>query len=285
MAAGVLALLPLARAVSTFINEYGGFRASNHVVARPTADDALPAIVDLAVPVPGRPPMAAWYMASRNGAAVVLVHGSLGDRSNLWPEARVLAAAGFGVLLIDLPGHGESAGSVDWGAGGRSALAAAITALQAQPSVDPQRIGALGFSMGAMLVAQVAASDQRLRAVLLAGGFSDARRQTLFEYCRWGPITGWPGIWAYRAAGFDDRDQRPVDVIAKVAPRALLIVHGTEDPLVPPAMATELHEAAGPGSELWFVPGAGHGDYVKAAPGLWPARLRDFFLHALVPLN
>lgn len=277
--------LPLWRAVSAFRDEYSVFRPSNHAVSRPPADSALPALQDIAVEIPGRPPLAAWYLPGRNGAAVVLVHGSMGDRASLWPEAKVLAEAGFAVMLFDLPGHGESQGEVDWGAGGRAALSAAITWMLAQPGVDPARLGAVGFSAGAVLVTQVAASDQRIRAVVLAGGFSDARRQTLYEYRSWGPLTRWPAIWAYRAAGYDDRDQRPVDVIGRIAPRPLLIVHGVEDGTVPPAMAEELYAAAGTPRELWLVPGARHGDYLLAAPGQWPGRLREFFLRSLPPAN
>lgn len=281
----LVTLFVLARALSTFRSEYGAFRATPHTVTRPPDDPALPAISDLAVNVPGRPPLAAWFLPSRNGAAVVLVHGSLGDRASLWPEARILAGAGFGVMLIDLPGHGESQGDVDWGAGGRAALSAAITALLEQPGIDPKRVGAYGFSMGAVQVAQVAAADQRIRAVVIGGCHSDARRQTLFEYRRWGPITGWPAIWAYRAAGFDDRDQRPIDVIGRVAPRPLLIVHGAEDGTVPADMASELYAAAGDPRELWILPGAGHGNYLEAAPELWPERLRGFFLRTLAPAD
>lgn len=277
---GVLALLPLWRAAAVFRDEYGSFRATNHAVTRPPADPAL-SVTDLVVEVPGRPSLAAWYLPTRNGAAVLLVHGSSGDRASLWPEARVLAEAGFGVLLVDLPGHGESPGAVDWGAGGRAALAAAVTTLLAQPGVDAGRVGAMGFSMGAMLVTQVAAADERIRAVLLGGCFSDARRQTLFQYRSWRSLKGWPAIWAYQVAGFDDRDQRPVDVIGRVAPRPLMIVHGMDDGVVPPAMAEELYAAAGAPREIWLVPGAGHADYMRAAPQDWPGRLRGFFLRAL----
>lgn len=285
LAAGLALLLPLARAISTFREEYTVFRPSNHMVQRPPAAASLSQMQDLVVEVPGRPPLAAWYVPGRNGAAVLLVHGSLGDRASLWPEAEMLAAAGFAVMLVDMPGHGESQGAVDWGAGGRAALSAALSSLLAQPGVDPRRVGAFGFSMGAMLVAQVAAADPRIRAVLIGGCFSDARRQTLFEYRSWGPITGWPAVWAYRTAGFDDGDMRPVDVIGRVAPRPLLIVHGTEDGLVPPAMATELFDAAGTPRELWLVPGAGHGNYGDAAPGPWRERVPGFFLQALSAAN
>lgn len=285
LATGLVALLPVARAISTIKNEYAVFRTSNHVVPRPPVDPELPAITDLKVAVPGQPPLAAWYIPSRNGAAIMLVHGSLGDRTSLWPEARALAAAGFGVMLVDLPGHGESEGPVDWGDGGRAALSAAFTSLLAQPGIDPNRVGALGLSMGAMLAVQVASVDQRIRALLLSGCFSDAHRQTLFEYRSWGPITGWPAVWTYRIAGFDDSDQRPIDIIARVSPRPLLIVQGTEDGIVPPEMASELYAAAGPPRELWLVPGAGHGDIMRAEPELWPERLVGFFAQALPPTD
>src|SRR5262245_9584686 len=49
-----------------------------------------------------------WYAPSRNGGAVIFTHGSYSDRSMLVLEGQALARAGFGVLLFDWPGHGES---------------------------------------------------------------------------------------------------------------------------------------------------------------------------------
>src|SRR5947209_19579580 len=51
-----------------------------------------------------------WWLPSRNGAAVVFVHGSSADRRGLYPQALFLHQHGFGALLFDMPGHGESAG-------------------------------------------------------------------------------------------------------------------------------------------------------------------------------
>ncbi len=57
--------------------------------------------------------LAAWYIPSRNGAAVVVVHGGGGTRNGSERHARMLARAGYGVLLYDARGNGESEGRHD----------------------------------------------------------------------------------------------------------------------------------------------------------------------------
>lgn len=54
--------------------------------------------------------IAAWCLPSDNGAAVVLRHGAGSTRSNVLDEAKVIARHGYGVLMTDAQGHGESAG-------------------------------------------------------------------------------------------------------------------------------------------------------------------------------
>src|SRR4051794_2160530 len=49
-------------------------------------------------------------MALRNGAAVLLLHGSAGSRARTVAHAQMLAGRGYGVLALDLPGNGRSTG-------------------------------------------------------------------------------------------------------------------------------------------------------------------------------
>ena len=51
-----------------------------------------------------------WYVPSRNGAAVVLLHDHGANRLALAPHAAMLTRAGYGVLLLDLRAHGRSDG-------------------------------------------------------------------------------------------------------------------------------------------------------------------------------
>lgn len=116
--------------------------------------------------------LSGWFIPAvknpnRKGATIVLVHGwgwnRLGDAADdlmanltgttpvdLMRLAHALHYEGYHVLLFDLRNHGESASHppVTFGQGEASDLVGALNYLQAQPNVDPARIGAIGFSMG-----------------------------------------------------------------------------------------------------------------------------------------
>ena len=61
--------------------------------------------------------LSGWYVPSHNGAAVVLLPGSGSTRSAVLDHAVVLAGGGYGVLLFDARGHGES-GAAPWTSAG-----------------------------------------------------------------------------------------------------------------------------------------------------------------------
>jgi uncharacterized protein len=111
-----------------------------------------------------------WYAPSRNGAAVVLVHGSGGSRLGPRKHARLLAEHGYGVLLYDGRGRGESEGDPlgftwTW----QPDVDAAVDYLKARPDVNEGRIGALGLSGGAEALIESAARREDLRAVVAEG--------------------------------------------------------------------------------------------------------------------
>jgi dipeptidyl aminopeptidase/acylaminoacyl peptidase len=217
----------------------------------------------------------AWLLPSHNGATIVYLHGSPADRADLLPEARFLAAAGYGALLLDFPGHGESEGPADWGRPSQLALSSALDFLSAQ-TPPPAWIGAVGFSMGSSVLASVAARDQRIRAVVLEGTYTDFETELRHEYGHRGPLTAWPGTLAARRC-MDLSEMRPIDHVAAIAPRPLLLVAGTSDPIVPPRMSEKLYAVAGEPKELFMVPGAVHGQYAKTSPEAYLNRLAAFF--------
>jgi len=225
------------------------------------------------------------FAPSSNGAAVILSHGAGGERSDLAHEAKILSDAGFGVLAFDWPGHGQSEGEIRWGEPERLALAGAVDWLSAEPSIDPGRIGAFGFSMGGYIVAQGAARDPRLKAVALAGTPHDAVAHTKWEYRRWGVLSQWPALLGVRRGGMKMEELVPENVVKDIAPRPVLIVSGSEDDLVPPWMAKALFDAARDPKSFLAVPGAGHGHYFEAAPGIYPPALVKFFSRLLQRLS
>ncbi len=94
----------------------------------------------------------AFYLASRNGAALIYLHGSPGNALGALDEAVVFAEAGYGVLLVDLPGYGASEGDRTWDARFVESVSRAIDFAASRPEVDPARIGGLGYSNGGCLV-------------------------------------------------------------------------------------------------------------------------------------
>lgn len=52
--------------------------------------------------------LAAWYAPSKNGAAVILVHGAGGSRESVNPLASMLVEHGYGVLSLDTRGMGQA---------------------------------------------------------------------------------------------------------------------------------------------------------------------------------
>src|SRR5262245_38646521 len=56
--------------------------------------------------------LSGWYVPSKNRAAVIAVHANDGNRTGVIYHANVLAQRGYGVLLFDVRGFGESEGSI-----------------------------------------------------------------------------------------------------------------------------------------------------------------------------
>ena len=249
-------------------------------ISRRPERTGIPGLQEVAFADPGESRLAGWYAPSRNGAAVVLVHGTSADRSSLLTETRFLATSGFGALAIDIPGQGSSEGVTGWGLAERKAISAAVTWLGTRAEVDPQRIGAFGYSMGAYVVVQAAVLDTRLRSVVLLACPNDVMEQNWVTSDRWGLVSQLPNYWALRAAG-QSVDMPPREVIGAIAPRPVLIINGDLDRAVPQYMAHQLFAAAGDPKELWIVTGAHHNDVAKVAPHEYPERLTGFFRRTL----
>ena len=105
---------------------------------------------------------------------VVLMHGFALDRRSLSGLARALAGAGYAVLCIDAPGHGENRAPFDpiWGRtdGQAEVFERAVDFLRVSPYVDGRRIAVGGHSMGASAALDYASRDSGLDATLLISG-------------------------------------------------------------------------------------------------------------------
>lgn len=225
--------------------------------------------------------VAGWYLPARNGAAVTAAHGLGNNRLELLPQAAALAEAGFGVLLFDQIAHGESEGDTTALAG--DDVLAAVDYLLRREEVEPDRIGALGFSWGGAATLQAAARSEAIRAVVVEGPAA----VTLDDMPYPANLMGWlrapAGIayFATRRAMAVDAPMSTTEAAAALAPRPLLFIAGAG--LEHEQLAVRQYfAAAGEPKALWEVPEAGHGQVWRARPEAYAARLTDFFSAALL---
>lgn len=232
--------------------------------------------------------LSAWYVRSANGAAVVLLHGSGSNRTATLRQAAVLARHGFGVLMLDARGHGDSHGhGMDFGWYGESDAAAAVTWLTTQPDVRPDRIGVLGLSMGAEEAIGAAGADPRIRAVVAEG----ATARIAADKAHWLP----GGPLGFLQRGLDRATyglarlltDAPVprtlrEAATRAAPRPMLLIAAGDVPDEGRA-ARAIRDGARGNVQVWVVPGAGHIEGLSTRPAEWEQRVVDFLSAALRP--
>jgi uncharacterized protein len=224
--------------------------------------------------------LSGWYVPSRNRAAVVIVSSAGGDRNGSVEHAELLASHGYGVLLYDARGTGESEGTPNgygwtWGRDVRGAL----RFLRARPDVDPDRIGGLGLSTGADVLLQVAAEDHELKALVCDG--ATGRRTSdvhvsVFER---------PELWAMFAAvhvlsGMSPGPPLP-DLVRDISPTPLLLIASGSIPQELPANTVYAERAREP-VDLWKLPDVHHTAAIREVADEYEARVTGFFDRALL---
>jgi pimeloyl-ACP methyl ester carboxylesterase len=226
-----------------------------------------------------------WWLP-REGATATIVGctGHRGVKSDLLGIGSSLWRAGNNVLLFDFRGCGDSdpaplsVGFYELG-DLRAALAYARTRAPETP------LGLIGYSMGAAISIMVAADDPTVRAVVadssyaalgdvIAAAYRRRRVPTAFLLAASDRYNGWR--YGYRFGAL-----RPIDAIARLAPRPLLIIHGAVDDLTDVEHAHRLYAAAHEPKELWIVPGTSHCGAYFADRALYVNRVADFFARGL----
>jgi uncharacterized protein len=224
--------------------------------------------------------LAGWYRPSRNGAAVLLVHGGGGDRTGAAAHAQLLARHGYGVLLYDARGRGESEGSPNsYGWGWEKDAAGALDFLKGRDEVEPGRIGALGLSTGADILIDTAARRHDVAALVTDG----AAALSFEDWHRLRGVTvaapsGWVMFSAIRVLSGDSPGPALEDQVARIASPLLLISAGHD---VERDFNVDFAHAARAPVEHWNLPEAKHTGAIRQRPAEYERRIVAFFDDAL----
>jgi len=222
--------------------------------------------------------LSGWYIPSRNGAAIVMLHGSGSTRSGVLDQAVVLARHGYGVLLLDARGHGNSTGSaMDVGWFGAADTSAAVDHLRQRAEVDPGRIGVLGESMGGEEAVTSAARDHRIRAAVGEG--VQFRLPDDHDLDAAGPsgaierITTWEQYALIDLLTDAPRPEPLHDAVIAAAPTPILLIAGRGE-----VQQARSYRDASPGTvDLWELPDTAHTAALATHPDEWENRVTTFF--------
>ena len=217
-----------------------------------------------------------------DGATLIFVHGLSGNRGQLLDEAAMLAAHGYGALLFDMRNQGRSQGTITTlGYTEVEDVRGAIDYLLTRPEVNPERIGLVGNSMGGATVIRAAARIPQARVVVAQSAFASLT-DDVAEGVR--TLAGLPSfplapliVWlGERETGVNLRQVRPIDDVSRIAPRAILFIHGEQDATVHVSNSLRLYQAAGEPKALYLIPDAGHGELLEADPVEFERRVVGF---------
>jgi pimeloyl-ACP methyl ester carboxylesterase len=224
----------------------------------------------------------AWYVPSRNGAAVLLSHGSGGSRERVVGHIRMLARHGYGVLALDNRGNGESGGhSNGLGDNAQPGIAAALGWLSRRPDVDPERIAAFGTSLGGEVLLEAAARDPSIRAVVSDGAARPTDSSDVGDVSAGEKTMGWLTMQVVRGVSGTRPAPSLFGLMPRIAPRPVLLVASGE--LAPEAATNRRYQALGGANvSLWVVPGAGHTAGLRVHPAEYEQRTTAFLDHALL---
>ena len=222
----------------------GGVRLAAHL-ARPSAANVAP----------GRP-------------GLVLCHGfpsgpkSAKSSGQTYPELaeRLAADAGWTVLTFNFRGTGESDGDFSIG-GWLEDVGHAVDHLLALGDIDG--VWLAGASTGGSLAICAAGEDERVKGVAALSARADfddwaSHPRRFLDHAKEIGVIRNPAFPPDVDAWIRElRETRPLSLVAKVAPRPLLLVQGADDDVVPAIDSRALSDCHG-SAELRIIQGAGH---------------------------
>lgn len=204
-----------------------------------------------------------WFFpAERPGApAMIYAPATSHDQRSGLSLVPAFHDAGYNVLLFSYRGHALSdgrKGSFTYGEAESRDVDAAVEFLFEAKGI--RQISVVGHSVGAVSAILSAARNPLIDAVVAVAPFNCVTDVWFTSRPKLVPpfVLDWTLWVAEKTRGFDREQVCPLQVVEQIAPRPLLVIHGTEDRRITEAQVQELFAAAEQPKALWLVEGASH---------------------------
>jgi len=237
---------------------------------------------EIAIPTANGHTLEGWLLSRPESDRLVI--GCTGYRGSKWELLGIGSAlwrAGFNVLLFDYYGHGAPHG-VPITLGYREVKDFLAVFDYIRHRLPDTHIGVIGFSMGAAIAIMGAAQRPEIEAVVADSPFAThadviSHAITRVLHMPGAPFARLADLFIYQRVGYRSADVQPILHVGRIAPRPLLIIHGSADQITPVMHAYRLFETAGEPKELWIAEGAEHcGAYFLNRP-YYCERVTAFF--------
>jgi pimeloyl-ACP methyl ester carboxylesterase len=185
--------------------------------------------------------------------ALLYLHGNGGSIGANAEHACRLSRVGFGVLIFDYRGYGNSEGGPPTENAVYADAEQAWKFLAGSGKADAHKTVIYGHSLGGAVAIEMATRHPEAAALIVESTFTSIR-----EMARQSPQFRLFPTWLI---------VNQMDSLTKIATvhMPVLVIHGTADRVVPAAMAEQLYAAAPWLKQIFLVPGAGHENCASVA--------------------
>lgn len=215
-----------------------------------------------------------WFVPAQGVAhpkealgTVIHFHGNAQNLSAHWHGAAFLPAQGFNLFLFDYRGYGPSQGKPNQ-QGLFLDSNAALDYLRGRADIDADKLLVFGQSLGGNNAIAAVGTGNRagIRAIVIEATFSS------YSAIANDKVSGAGLLLGDRYAA--ERH------IAALAPIPLLLIHGSDDRVIPAKHSQRLFELAEPPKQLRLLPKGGHLNLAHTSPD-YENLIADFFREAL----
>lgn len=209
-----------------------------------------------------------WWIPAPSPTSDVLLylHGNGENIGANLEHAHRFHQLGFSVLLIDYRGYGRSEGKFPTEAQVYQDAQVAWDYLVQQRGIKPQHIFLYGHSLGGAIAIDLAVRNPEAAGLIVESSFT-----SLLD------MVDHQGVYSLFPA--DLLLSQRFDSLSKIESlqMPLLLIHGTDDQIIPPRMSQVLFDAAIVPKKLFIVPYADHNNVGSVSGEQYFQTVRDFY--------